>query len=750
MHEAAAGGPTPEGVGGTELPGDPDAGSIRAGLLASLRRLAEVEGEAEWAEALLEGLRALGLHGHDLALEATEWLARPQLLAAGNESSGQPAIGHREPLDLAALFRHADATTRSLAEALLSAAGGSLRRVREDQRRQSALWQAIQSLEACSGGPALLEAIALHARRLCNSSHAEVRSLAPTGMERHGCSELQGISLDRRPCCREAERGAFRMALRHCGRNRGELLVAGPPPDAEAMAGLRHFVHCAASLLDAELLREEAALHAQEEIRVRERESRFELALAHAPVVLATLDRELRYTWIHPDRDEWIAAILGRTDFDILMPHEALRLQLLKRRVLDVGLPVQEEVSITWQGKLRTFQLTAAPIRDPWGTVTGVALAAIDVTRRVREAGARELLLSQREDERSWLLTVIDRSPVGILLVETGPDGDRITTNRRAVELIGHYLDPVRGREAMVGRLLRPDGTPFTREDLPSARALRGERVSMEEAILRRLDGRRIPVVVSAGPVVDAAGRQAGAIVTFDDISPFKEMERLREEWTSLITHDLRQPIASIAGFAAVLAEHPEMPAALRTKVVHILAAARRLGRMTGDLLEASRLASNQLSLERRPCDLTQLVTETVERLAGELQDHPVRIERRGELPLLPVDPERLEQVLGNLLSNAAKYSPPGSEIEVELERRGQEVAVGVTNRGPGLAVEELGAVFSRFHRTERARRSRVPGLGLGLYIARGLVEAHGGRIWAESDPGRSVTFRFALPIAGG
>jgi signal transduction histidine kinase len=124
-----------------------------------------------------------------------------------------------------------------------------------------------------------------------------------------------------------------------------------------------------------------------------------------------------------------------------------------------------------------------------------------------------------------------------------------------------------------------------------------------------------------------------------------------------------------------------------------------------------------------------------------------VRVELRGEVPPLEADPARLEQVLVNLLSNAAKYSFPETEILVEVEPREREVMVSVTNLGQGIPPEEQEAIFTRFRRARAATEAGVPGLGLGLYITKGLVEAHGGRIWVESEVGKSTTFRFTLPL---
>lgn len=610
------------------------------------------------------------------------------------------------------------------------------------------LWRAARAIEVESGGAELLEAIALQASRLGCSAHAEVRYLTATAEERRACTGLGGAGeMEERPCCTAAARRCLRLPLRAGGEPLGELLVAEPIASDAALRSLRRFASLAAWRLEIERLRQEAALRAHDEARARLREERFAATLANLPIVLATQDRALRHTWIHQAVGLREEEILGRTDLEIHPGAAGARLHALKQRVLETGKPAQAEIALDVGGS-RTWQVSVGPLRDPWGAITGVATAAVDVTARAREAGLRERLLLQREDERSFLLTVIERSPVGILLVEINGGEERITANRRAAELLGHPVDPHRARQVIAGRLLAPDGRPLALEELPSSRALRGERVSMEEARVRRLDGTEVPIVVSAGPIVDASGRHAGAVVTFDDISPFKELERLREQWTSLITHDLRQPITSIIGFASVLADHPDLPGHLRAKVVHIVAAARRLGRMTADLLEASRLESNQLALERQPADVRRLVEEVIERLAVEMQDHPVRVDARGSLPLVDLDPERFEQVLGNLFSNAAKYSPPGSPVLVRLERTGDEVVIGVTNENIGLTAEELGTIFERYQRSDLARRSRIRGMGLGLYIARGLVEAHGGRIWAETEPGRSVTFRVALPIA--
>jgi signal transduction histidine kinase len=166
---------------------------------------------------------------------------------------------------------------------------------------------------------------------------------------------------------------------------------------------------------------------------------------------------------------------------------------------------------------------------------------------------------------------------------------------------------------------------------------------------------------------------------------------------------------------------------------------------MINDLLDASRLEAHQLPLRAETVDVVELARDVVERMGGEISGR-VRLQARGDIPSIRADRLRFEEVLVNLLSNAAKYGDPGTDIEVAIEANAGDVVVSVKNQGPGISAEEMPTLFRRFRRTSRAMKGETSGVGLGLYIAKGLVEAHGGRIWAESEPGRTTTFSFRLP----
>jgi signal transduction histidine kinase len=301
--------------------------------------------------------------------------------------------------------------------------------------------------------------------------------------------------------------------------------------------------------------------------------------------------------------------------------------------------------------------------------------------------------------------------------------------------------------------LHRPDGQAIALADRPLTRAFSQRATIQEDALIVRPDGKRIPIFWYASPVFNRSGDVVGAVMLFGDISERKDLERLRAEWNAVIAHDLRQPVTVIHGFASLLAKEIQQRAPserLMSSVTHILGSASRLNRMVGDLLDASRIEAEQLSIRFQQVDCARIVEGVVARSAEVTQGHPVRVDVQGSIPSLMADPERLEQVLVNLLSNAAKYSFPATQIQVSVRQRGTSgVVVAVSNHGRGISREELPYLFSRFHRTSDAQDGPVRGVGLGLYIARGLICAHGGKIWAESTLGQTTTFAFELPVRG-
>lgn len=226
--------------------------------------------------------------------------------------------------------------------------------------------------------------------------------------------------------------------------------------------------------------------------------------------------------------------------------------------------------------------------------------------------------------------------------------------------------------------------------------------------------------------------------------------ERQREEYIHTISHDLRGPLTVIQGQAQLLfklSQRVELSSSIQRGADAILTSAKRMNVMIQDLVDSARLESGQLTLNLSPLDLQRFLSDVKERLAGVADADRIEIRAPAVLPLVMADSDRLERITFNLLTNALKYSPPGTPVVMTLARRGDEVITAVADEGEGIASEDLPYVFDRFYRAPGARANRE-GLGLGLHIVKGLIEAHGGRIWVESELGRGSTFSFALRVA--
>jgi PAS domain S-box-containing protein len=345
--------------------------------------------------------------------------------------------------------------------------------------------------------------------------------------------------------------------------------------------------------------------------------------------------------------------------------------------------------------------------------------------------------------ERAWLQAVVDQMPEGVILMEAS---GRVTTLNRAVT---RFMCGDTGERDSFGNpitldLRLPSGERVAPADLPNVRALQHKEItSARDYLVRQADGSFLPVLISAGPVRDRRGSVAGATMIIEDISSLKEIERLREEWASVVAHDLRQPVNTIAMAAQLLAGSAVGRGDLAKPIGHIQAAIVRLTRMIDDLLDASRIEAHRLTVESRDLVVASLLDDVLGRMPSVatrcVRDCP------GELHVW-ADPARVEQVIVNLLSNAEKYSEPKTPIPMEARAEYGMVRISITSHGRPIPPDELPLLFSRFARTRDAKKGRASGLGLGLYISKGLVDAHGGRMWAESDPDGRTTFSFTLP----
>jgi signal transduction histidine kinase len=255
---------------------------------------------------------------------------------------------------------------------------------------------------------------------------------------------------------------------------------------------------------------------------------------------------------------------------------------------------------------------------------------------------------------------------------------------------------------------------------------------------LVRLLADQAAVILESRALIDEAAR----------VRAREEATRLKDDFLSSAAHDLRTPLTTLLGQAQLLARQASRDAlgpAYTTGIDRIVREARRLATLVGELLDASRAERGQLVGPREPADLAALARQACERHTSER--HRCRVVT--DAPVVgDYDPVRLQQLLDNLIENAVKYSPEGGEIQVRIWPEDGIARVSVSDRGIGIPPDDLPRLFDRYHRGTNVDDRRFSGLGLGLYICRGITEQHGGRIWAESTPGQGSTFHVALPLA--
>ena len=359
-----------------------------------------------------------------------------------------------------------------------------------------------------------------------------------------------------------------------------------------------------------------------------------------------------------------------------------------------------------------------------------------------------------REEQRAraGLETLIDTSPVGVVVFDART-GVPVSINRETRRILGDLRTPGGDVEQLLETLTfrRADGREVSLEEFPLARALStGETVRAEEIVVQVPDGRSVNTLINATPIRSEDGEVESVVVTLQDLTPLEEMERLRAEFLAMVSHELQVPLASIRGsVTTLLHDEPDLdPAEMRQFFRIIEQDASRMRSLISDLLDAARIETGTLSVSPGPAEASDLVDEARNAFLNAGGRNDLKIELAQDLPLVLADRRRVVQVLGNLLSNAARHSSPSSAIRVAAVREGVHVAVSIADDGVGVSAEHLPHLFRKFSRLDAGEREGSTGLGLA--ICKGIVEAHGGRIWAESDGvGLGSRFTFTIPAVG-
>ena len=438
-----------------------------------------------------------------------------------------------------------------------------------------------------------------------------------------------------------------------------------------------------------------------------------------------------------------------------------LRIADVPAYVQALGFPTDRLPSKTFQGTpmrhrgvhVGNFYLVEKEGGEPFTDEDEEILVLFASQAATAIANARTYRAEQRA--RADLEALIETSPVGVVVFDAGT-GRPVSLNREARRIVESLRMPGRTAEDLLGILTCrfADGREIALDKFPLAQALSSaETVRAEEIVLSVPDGRSVTILVNATPIHAEDGAVASVVVTMQDLAPLQELERMRAEFLGMVSHELRVPLTSIKGStAALLGTSRQFAAAETREFIRIVddQADRMIG-LIADLLDAGRIDTGTLSVSPEPSEVAALVDRARTTFLSGGGRHTVLIDLPPDLPRVMADRPRVEQVLNNLLANAARQAPESSPIRVAAERDGVHVAVSVADEGRGIAPERLAQLFRKYSGAAVGEPGAgTAGAGLGLAICKGLVEAHGGRIRAESggvDLG--ARFTFTLPVAG-
>ncbi len=358
--------------------------------------------------------------------------------------------------------------------------------------------------------------------------------------------------------------------------------------------------------------------------------------------------------------------------------------------------------------------------------------------------------ITEQKQSQEIFWTVSHGSPLGIYIMQ---DNCLRYTNPQFQKITGYTRNELTGRELL--SLIDIEDVDVVRSHIVFT--LQGKNPYPCEYRILNKTGRIKWVMQTASPI-HYKGREAilGNLMDITErkylerkIIEYEELNKMKSNLLATVSHELRTPLATIKGYSTMILDYYSRlaPHEIQEYLASIDNSTDRLAKLVDNLLDSSRMEAGLLRLERAAVDITQLI----ERVAAEAnirdKKHRIVTEFNTGLPKVNIDAKRIRQVLDNLLDNAIKYSPQGTTILISAKENSSELLISIRDQGAGIPTEELNSIFERMYRIEQRLISGSDGIGLGLYICQGLVEAHGGRIWAESTMGQGSIFQFTLPL---
>ena len=467
-----------------------------------------------------------------------------------------------------------------------------------------------------------------------------------------------------------------------------------------------------------------------EDALTREKET-LQITIENTNTHLAYLDPQFNFVGVNSTyaigSGYSVEELIGKNHFALFPNEENLA---IFKRVRDTGKPIefrdkpfvfpdQPERGITY------WDWTLTPVKGTSGKVEGLVLSLIDTTERKRA----------EEELKAIISTAID----GFWL--TDKNGRFLDVNDAYCNLVGYT------RDELLNMSVRDVEALETVDDtVQHIRRIVGLGSDRFETRHRCKDGQIVDLEVSANFMDTKGGR---FFVFLRDITGRKKLDEMKDEFIGLVSHEMRTPLTVIIGaLHTILTEETRLSAEERSQLLQdAVWEAESLSHLLSNLLELSRAQSERLLLHRESIDIEALVQDVTDRMRQQSSSHKFIIDVRSKLPKIYADPVRLEHILRNLLENAVKYSPKDSQIAVSIKPEKENLVVTVKNQGIGISLHDQEKLFKPFERLGFSQTSTVKGTGLGLLVCKRLVEAHGGRVWVESEPGRGATFLFTLPL---
>ena len=420
-------------------------------------------------------------------------------------------------------------------------------------------------------------------------------------------------------------------------------------------------------------------------------------------------------------------------DLDIPLSSEGIRQNPILALPLKVG-----EVSLGLIFILRPLEATA------FSNLDQPVLAAFAEQAAIALQNARLAHLLAEEKQRTE--SILENSPDGIINIDSFC---RIQGFNAAMEnLTGYAREEVIGLECSKVFYFRNwEGKYWCSDQCPLQLNDKGIRQIIErQGKIRTRSGRDIEVSVKYSLIRNPEGEPINAVASVRDISEMRQLENLRETFLSMLGHELQTPLAIIKGYSSALSESKCNPATLEKGLKIIEEESDNLSRVVNRLLLASRVSSGTFPLHKEPVDLFNLVNKIVRRRQPLTNKHSFEVQMK-DLPAVMADPQLIEDVLANLVDNALKYSPEGGKIGISGQADNRQIKITVSDQGLGIPQEVMKHLFTRFYRVDRGPSLTTKGLGLGLYICRVIIEAHGGTMEVSSQVGKGSQFTFSLPL---